>query len=152
MGGEAAIIVEGQRTTVIASLSPPKSRFCQNLMQPPKYPLVIARLLLLTLLTIAPAGCGQHSQFASQLATPTGPIAVVAKVDGSGDITTALNGNKPNVTFHFGGNRQVVIHQDRILVDDEVYPPAPAGTKVIDINVQNGKVTLTADGQPITKQ
>lgn len=41
---------------------------------------------------------------------------------------------------------------NRILVDDEVYPAAPVGTTVIGINVQNGKVTLTADGQPITKQ
>ena len=121
-------------------------------MQPTNYRSSLACVLVVTLLTPALVGCGQHSRFASQLATPKGPIAIEANVDGSGDITTALNGNEPNVTFHFGGNRQVVIDENRILVDDEVYPAAPAGTKVIGINVQNGKVTLTADGQPITKQ
>jgi len=121
-------------------------------MQSTNYRAFVARFLVLTLLAPALTGCGQHSQFASQLATPTGPIAVVANVDGSGDITTALNGNEPNVIFHFGGNRQIVIDQNRILVDDEVYPAAPAGTKAIGINVRDGKVTLTADGQPVTKQ
>src|SRR3954467_1823771 len=109
----------------------------------------LARFCWLAFVVVSLAGCGQHSRFASQLATPKGPIAIEANVDGSGDITTALNGNEPSVTFHFGGNRQVVIDQKRIQVDDEVYPAAPAGTKVIGINVQNGKVTLTADGQPI---
>ena len=111
----------------------------------------LACVLAVALLTPVVVGCGQHSRFASQLATPKGPIAIEANVDGSGDIATALNGNEPNVTFHFGANRQVVIDENRILVDDDVYPSAPAGTKVIGINVQNGKVTLTADGQPITK-
>ena len=121
-------------------------------MRPTNYRSSLASILTVTLLTPALIGCGERSRFASQLATPTGPIAIEANVDGSGEITTALNGNEPYVTFKFGGNRQVVIDEKRILVDNEVYPAAPAGTKVIGINVQNGKVTLTADGQPITKQ
>jgi hypothetical protein len=120
-------------------------------MQPKNDRSSVALVLLLTYVPLL-AGCGQHSQFASQLATPTGPVAVVANVDGSGDIATSLNGNEPNVTFHFGDNRQIVIDQNRILVDNEVYPAAPAGTKVIGINVRDGNVTLTADDQPITKQ
>ena len=108
-------------------------------------------LLIGTLLAAALAGCGHESRFASQLPTPKGPIAVEARVDGSGKITTALNGNEPNVIFHFGNNRRVLIEQTRILVDDELYPAAPEGTKTIGIDVTNGQVTLTADGVPITK-
>jgi hypothetical protein len=100
-------------------------------MQPTNFRSSLACVLIVTLLTLAVVGCGQRSPFASQLATPKGPIAIEANVDGSGDITTALNGNEPNVTFHFGGNRQVVIDENRILVDDEVYPAAPAGTKAL---------------------
>src|SRR4051794_29129534 len=110
-------------------------------MQPTNYRSSLANIVILTLLTPALVGYSQHSRFASQLPTRKGPIAIEANVDGSGDITTALNGNEPNVTFHFGANRQVIIDENRILIDDEVYPAAPVGTKVISINVQNGKVT-----------
>jgi len=64
------------------------------------------------------AGCGTHSRFASQLATPKGPIAVEATVDGQGEIATSLDDNVPKVTLHFGGDRRVVVEQDRILVQD----------------------------------
>ena len=97
------------------------------------------------------AGCRNETRLASQLATPTGPIAVQARVDGSGTITTSLNGNEPNVTFQFGGNRKVIIDQTRILVDDVVYPAAPPGTKTIGIDVSGGQVKLTADGALISK-
>lgn len=103
------------------------------------------------LVAVIMSGCRNESRWASQLATPNGPIAIQARVDGSGTITTALNGNEPNVIFRFGNNRKVVIDQTRILVDDEVYPAAPVGTKTIGIDVSNGQVTLTADGLPIAK-
>ena len=121
-------------------------------MRPATPRVPIAHLFLPALLTLMLTGCGQHSQFASQLATPTRAIAVEANVDGKGNITTSLNGNAPNVTFNFGDNRKVIIDQNKIMVDDETYPAAPAGTKLIGINVRNGIVKLTADGQPITKQ
>ena len=40
------------------------------------------RHLLLASVVLVVAGCGTHSRFASQLATPKGPIAVEATVDG----------------------------------------------------------------------
>jgi hypothetical protein len=57
----------------------------------------------------------------------------------------------PSVTLHFGGDRRVVVEQDRILVDDEVYAEVPAGTKKVEIDVAGGKVTLKADEKVLTK-
>jgi hypothetical protein len=109
------------------------------------------RFFLLAFVVVAVAGCGTHSRLASQLATPKGPIAVEATVDGQGEIATSLDGNVPKVTVHFGGDRRVVVEQDRILVDDEVYARVPAGTQKVEIDVAGGKVTLKADGQVLTK-
>jgi len=109
------------------------------------------RFFLLAFVVVAVAGCGTHSRFASQLATPKGPIAVEAKVDGQGEIATSLDGNAPKVTLHFGGDRRVVVQQDRILVDDELFAGVPAGTQKVEIDVVAGKVTLKADGQVLTK-
>ena len=92
-----------------------------------------------------------HSRLASQLATPKGPIAVEATVDGQGEIATSLDGNVPKVTLSFGGDRRVVVEQERILVDDEVFAEVPAGTQKVEIDVAGGKVTLKADGQVLTK-
>ncbi len=111
----------------------------------------VNRFFLLAFVVIAVAGCGTHSQFASQLATPKGPIAVEATVDGPGEIATSLDGNVPKVTLHFGGDRRVVVEQDRILVDDEVYARVPAGTQKVEIDVVGAKVTLKGDGQLLTK-
>jgi hypothetical protein len=85
------------------------------------------------------------------LATPKGPIAVEATVDGAGGITASLAGNVPNVTLDFGDDRQVVVEQDRIFVDGEVYPGLPAGTQKVEIDVVGGKVTVKVDGQVVTK-
>jgi hypothetical protein len=109
------------------------------------------RFFLLVFVVVAVAGCGTHSRFASQLATPTGPIAVEATVDGKGGIATSLDGNVPKVTLHFGDHREVVVEQDRILVDGEVYPGLPAGTQKVAIDVAGGKVTVKVDGKPLTK-
>ena len=112
----------------------------------------IPATLLAAFVAITLAGCRNESQLASQLPTPTGPIAVQAHVDESdAKITSSLNGNDPDVTIQFGGDRKIVITESRILVDNEAYPPAPPGTKTIGIDVANGQVTLTADGTPITK-
>ena len=46
------------------------------------------RFFLLAFVVVAVAGCGTHSRFASQLATPKGPIAVEATVDGQGEIAS----------------------------------------------------------------
>jgi hypothetical protein len=112
---------------------------------------VATNFFLLAFVLVVLAGCGTHSRFASQLATPKGPIAVEATVDGQGEIATSLDGNVPKVTLHFGDHRQVVVEQDRILVDDEIYPGLPAGTQKVEIDVVGGKVTLKADGRPLTK-
>jgi hypothetical protein len=109
------------------------------------------RFFLLAFVVVAVAGCGTHSRFASQLATPKGPIAVEAAVDGQGEIATSLDGNVPKVTIRFGGDRRVVVEQDRILVDDEVYASVPAGTQKVEIDVVGDKVALKADGKPLTK-
>ena len=109
------------------------------------------RFFLLAFVVVAVAGCGEHSRFASQLATPKGPIAVEATVDGQGEIATSLDGNVPKVTLRFGEHRQVVVEQDRILVDGEVYPGLPAGTQKVEIDVAGGKVTVKVDGQVLTK-
>ena len=109
------------------------------------------RFFLLAFVLVAVAGCGTHSRFASQVATPKGTIAVEATVDGEGGITTSLDGNVPKVTLHFGDDRRVVVEQDRILVDDEVYARLPAGTQKVEIDIAGGKVTLKADGQQLTK-
>jgi hypothetical protein len=109
------------------------------------------RFFLLAFVVVAVAGCGTHSGFASQLATPKGPIAVEATIDGQGEIATSLDGNVPKVTLHFGDDRRVVVEQDRILVDDEVYAGLPAGTQKVEIDIAGGKVTLKADGEPLTK-
>ena len=111
----------------------------------------VVRFFLLAFFVVAVAGCGTRSQFASQVATPKGTIAVEATVDGEGGITTSLDGNVPKVTLHFGDDRRVVVDQDRILVDDEVYARLPAGTQKVEIDVVGGKVTLKADGQRLTK-
>jgi hypothetical protein len=109
------------------------------------------RFFLLAFAVVAVAGCGTHSRFASQLATPTGPIAVEATVDGQGEIATSLDGNVPKVTLRFGDHRQVVVEQERILVDGEIYPGLPAGTQKVEIDVADGKVTLKVDEMPLTK-
>ena len=111
----------------------------------------VVRFFLLAFFVVAVAGCGTHSRFASQLATPQGPIAVEARVDGQGEIATSLDGNVPKVTLTFGGDRRVVVEQDRILVDDEVYARLPAGTQKVEIDIVGGNVTLKADGQLLTK-
>ena len=111
----------------------------------------VVRFLLLALVVVAVAGCGTHSRLASQLATPKGPIAVEATVDGQAEIATSLDGNVPKVTVHFGGGRRVVVEQDRILVDDELSASVPAGTQKVEIDIVGGKVTLKADGQVLTK-
>jgi len=107
--------------------------------------------LVVALLLVTVAGCGVHSRLASQLATPQGPIAVEATVDGQADIATSLDGNVPKVTLHFGNHREVVVEQDRILVDGEKYPGLPAGAKKVEIDVAGGKVILKADGQILKK-
>lgn len=109
------------------------------------------RFLLLAFVVVAVAGCGTHSRLASQLATPKGPIAVEATVDGHAEIATSLDGNVPKVTVHFSGDRRVVVEQERILVDDEVYARVPAGAQKVEIDVAGGKVTLKADGKVLTK-
>jgi hypothetical protein len=111
----------------------------------------IVRFFLLAFAVVAVAGCGDHSQLASQLATPKGPIAVEAKVDGKADIATSLDGNAPKVTLSFGGGRRVVVELERISVDDEVVAAVPAGTQKIEIEVAGGKVTLKADGRLLEK-
>ena len=111
----------------------------------------VVRFFLLAYFVVSVAGCGTRSQFASQVATPKGTIAVEATVDGEGGITTSVDGNVPKVTLHFGDDRRVVVEQDRILVDDEVYARLPAGTQKVEIDVAGGKVTLKADGQVLTK-
>jgi hypothetical protein len=110
-----------------------------------------SRFFLLAFVAVAVAGCGTHSRLASQLATPKGPIAVEATVDGQAEIATSLDGNVPKVTLHFGDDRRVVVEQDRILVDDEVYARVPAGTQKVEIDVAGGKVAIKADGQVLTK-
>jgi|SRR3954454_10809566 hypothetical protein len=111
----------------------------------------LARFCWLAFVVVSLAGCGRHSRFASQLATPKGPIAVEATVDGQGEIATSVDGNVPKVTLHFGGDRRVVVEQGRILVDDEVYAAVPAGTQKVEIDVAGGKVTFKADGVPLKK-
>ena len=111
----------------------------------------VVRFFLFAFFAVAVAGCGTHSQFASQVATPKGTIAVEATVDGEGGITTSLDGNVPKVTLHFGDDRRVVVEQDRILVDDEVYARLPDGTQKVEIDIAGGKVTLKADGRVIAK-
>ena len=111
----------------------------------------VVRFFLLAFFVVALAGCGTRSQFASQVATPKGTIAVEATVDGEGGITTSLDGNVPKVTLHFGDHRQVVVEQDRILVDGEVYARLPAGTRKVEIDVAGGEVTIKVDGQLLTK-
>ena len=111
----------------------------------------VARFLGLVFVVVTLAGCGEHSQLASQLATPKGPIAVEAKVDGKADIATSLDGNAPKVTLSFGGGRRVVVELERIRVDDEVVAAVPAGTQKVEIAVAGGKVTLMADGKALTK-
>src|SRR5689334_17613156 len=111
----------------------------------------IVRFFLFAFAVVAVAGCGDHSQLASQLATPKGPIAVEAKVDGKADIATSLDGNAPKVTVSFGGGRRVVVELERISVDDEVVAAVPAGTQKVEIEVVGGKVTLKADGKVLTK-
>jgi hypothetical protein len=97
-----------------------------------------SRSFLLALVVAMVAGCGTRSRFASQLATPKGPIAVEATVDGPGNIATSLDGNVPKVILHFGDHREVVVEQERILVDGEVYPGLPAGTQKVEIDVASG--------------
>ena len=55
------------------------------------------------------------------------------------------------MTLHFGDHREVVVEQERILVDGEVYPGLPAGTQKVEIDVAGGKVTVKADGRVLTK-
>jgi hypothetical protein len=109
------------------------------------------RFFLLAFSVVAVAGCGTRSRWVSQLATTKGPIAVETTVDGPSEITVPTAGNVPNVTLHFGGDRRVVVQQDRILVDDEVYATVPAGAQKVEIDVAGGKVTLKADGQMLTR-
>jgi hypothetical protein len=113
----------------------------------------VARTLFVAFFAACLTGCGTQSQsrLASQLPTRSGPIAVEATVDGPGSISTSLENNVPNVVVYFGGNRQVVVEESRIVVDGETYPAAPAGTKKITIEVMNGHVTLAADGKPLSK-
>jgi hypothetical protein len=124
--------------------------FCKQVVAMNEYRPAI-RFFLLAFVVVAVAGCGTHARFASQLATPKGPVVVEATVDGQGEIATSLDGNVPKVTLKFGGDRRVVVEQDRILVDDEVYARLPAGTQKVEIDVVGGKVTLEADGQVRTK-
>ncbi len=109
------------------------------------------RFFLLAFVVVAVAGCGTRSRWVSQLATTKGPIAVETTVDGPSEITTPSAGNVPSVTLHFGGDRRVVVEQDRILVDGEVYPGLPAGTQKVEIDVAGGKVTVKVDGQALAK-
>jgi hypothetical protein len=124
--------------------------FCQQVVAMNEYRPVV-RFLLFALVVVAVAGCGTHSRLASQLATPKGPIAVEATVDGQAEIATSLDGNAPKVTLHFGGGRRVVVEQERILVDDELSASVPAGAQKVEIDIVGGKVTLKADGQKLTK-
>ena len=110
----------------------------------------VVRFFLLAFI-VALAGCGTRSRWNSQLATTKGPIAIETTVDGPSEITMPSAGKVPNVTLHFGDQRQVVIEQDRILVDGEVYPGLPAGTQKVEIEVAGGNVTVKADGQVMTK-
>jgi hypothetical protein len=115
---------------------------------------VVAKKMPLLLFIASLIGCGSHtysSRLASQLATPTGPIAVEATVDGPASIATSLDNNTPRVTVFANNKELVVIELARIVVGGEAYPPAPAGTKKITVNVKNGQTTITADDKPITK-
>jgi hypothetical protein len=58
---------------------------------------------------------------------------------------------RPKVTLKFGDHREVVVEQDRILVDGEVYPGPPAGAQKVEIDVADRKVALKADGELLTK-
>jgi hypothetical protein len=108
-------------------------------------------LVLVALVVVMVAGCGQHSRFASQLATPTGPIAVEATVDDVGRIETSLDDNVPKVILTFGDGRSVVVRQDQILVDGRVYPGLPAGAKKVEIEVSEGTVVVLVDGKVVVK-
>ena len=108
---------------------------------------LVVRFLLIAGFVVMVAGCGTQSRLASQLATPTGPIAVEATVDDVGEIATSLDGNVPRVTLTFGDQRQVLVEQERIVVDGRVYPGLPAGAQKVEIEVRDGEVGITVDGK-----
>ena len=108
---------------------------------------LVVRLLPVAGFVVMVAGCGTQSRLASQLATPRGPIAVEATVDDVGEIATSLDGNVPRVTLTFGDQRQVLVEQERIVVDGRVYPGLPAGAQKVEIEVRDGEVGITVDGK-----
>ena len=110
---------------------------------------LVVRFLVVAGFVVTVAGCGTQSRLASQLATPRGPIAVEATVDDVGEIATSLDGNVPRVTLTFGDQRQVLVEQERIVVDGRVYPGLPAGAKKVEIEVKGGKVVIKVDGRVV---
>ena len=108
---------------------------------------LVVRFLVVAGFVVTVAGCGTQSRLASQLATPRGPIAVEATVDDVGEIATSLDGNVPRVTLTFGDQRQVLVEQERIVVDGRVYPGLPAGAQKVEIEVRDGEVGITVDGK-----
>ena len=112
---------------------------------------LVVRFLVMAGFTVMVAGCGTQSRLASQLATPTGPIAVEATVDDVGGIETSLDGNVPRVTLTFGDQRQVLVEQERIVVDGRAYPGLPAGAKKVEIEVRGGKVEITVDRKVVVE-
>lgn len=115
-----------------------------------------AAIVLAVALSASLAGCGgsasyhyTRSRCASQVATPTGPIAVEATADCSASISASTKDNIPTVTYSFGDKRQIVVEANRIFVDGELAHTIPPGTKKIAIDVKSGQLAIQADDQPL---
>ena len=95
------------------------------------------------------AGCGikQTNSTESTLTIKGDSREVKAVIDGPASITST--GNAPDTaTVSFDG-RQLVVEQDRVLLDVKEQAKLPANAKKVQVEIKDRKLTITADGTPI---
>lgn len=112
------------------------------------HPLIhLLRLACLTVLLLA-AGCAKPPAMKTNLGmTLKDGRAVQAVLDGQGFITS--NEGQDTAIITFGGGKHAVVEKERFLIEEKEQAKIPAGARKVEVTFENGKLTVTADGQEV---